>query len=880
MSFLTVPADTWMAMLAETTLRMSVILLAAGAIAVLLRRASANLRHLVWALAFGGALLLPLAASYLPSVNLPVPRPLQALVRPAVDAAMADLRSDAATPPGSFAPAIAGDPLEDVEDLNAETAMSAPHADARRVPDAASLAGVAASPGSGDGGSAPSRAAVGLSWQQLLVGLWAGGVVLLLLRIGVGIAATWRIGRRAERPRDDDWEGLSAELSRRIGLTRPVRVLSSRHTSMPMTWGWARPVVLVPETGAAWSAARKRVVLLHELNHVTRHDCASQLVAHVACAVYWFNPLVWLAARALRIERERACDEAVVRDGTQASSYADHLLDIARGYRPARWTSLAAVAMARRSQLEGRLLSILEAGQRRRPSRRTVLGLGAVMAGVILMLAAVTPTTRAAAPVEAGVTMATEVSLAGGAALMPTDPGRPAVEQTPARQTPAADDAEARNEARAAAERLRAAASQDSARGAQAEAAERQVVELERRLVEFRERDIVIDQQEIQDAVEHALEAAQNVLADLDVDVVVDGVAITEQVRERLDQFEFRGVQGGVFRGDQEPLDPRVVELFMESLSDDDAEVRERAAWGLGRNRVETAVGPLSNTLRDENAEVRERAAWALGMIRGDTAVGPLSAALDDAEPDVAEQAAWALGMIRSETAVNPLVGALDAADPDVREQAAWALGMIRSPSGVSGLAAALDDTEAKVRVEVVEALGRIRDASAVEALGGALSDGEPRVRREAAEALGRIRDAGAVEDLVAALGDAEPGVAEHAAEALGMIRDAGAVDGLVRALQHEDADVAEAAAEALGRIRSDQAIDGLIAALRNAQGDLAEEIVEALGRIGGDRALDALIEMTGDASPAVRKAVIEALSGRQWSGNANPNPNPNPRPE
>jgi beta-lactamase regulating signal transducer with metallopeptidase domain len=90
--------------------------------------------------------------------------------------------------------------------------------------------------------------------------------------------------------------------------------------------GLGRPVVLVPEAGTTWSAARKRVVLLHELSHVKRHDCASQLVAHVACAVYWFNPLVWCAARALRVERERVCDEAVVRDGTPASSYADHLL--------------------------------------------------------------------------------------------------------------------------------------------------------------------------------------------------------------------------------------------------------------------------------------------------------------------------------------------------------------------------------------------------------------------------------------------------------------------------------------------------------------------------------------------------------------------------
>ena len=755
-----------------------------------------------------------------------------------------------------------------------------------------------------------------MRWQPPLVGLWMAGVVVLLLRIGVGIAATRRIGRRAKRPHDGEWARLAAELARRIGLTRPVRVLSSGPTAVPMTWGWARPVVLVPAVGDTWSAARKRVVLLHELNHVKRHDCASQLVAHIACAVYWFNPLVWLAARALRVERERACDEAVVRDGTQASSYADHLLEIARGQEGTRWSSLAAVAMARRSQLEGRLLAILEAGQRKRPSGRTVLAVGTVMAGVILMLTAVTPTTHAAAPPEAGVGAAqieatTEVSLEGVVTVL-TDRSAPAVGQTPRPelpQTPAAADAAAEERAQDAAEaaqrRLQdeenrlvsaqARADQDSARRqverAELEVRER-VRELERRLEQVREREgrEVIEELRAQRdrgavAAERELERALELYrraGALDLEERYYGVLVAEEVRERL-ELGVSEIQGLVV-ADRRSLDPRVAALFMESLTDDDAEVRERAAWGLGRNRVEAAVDPLSDTLDDEHPEVRERAAWALGMIRADTSVGRLAEALNDPEPNVAEQAAWALGRIRSETAVNPLVGALDAADPEVRSQAAQALGRIRSASAVPGLGAALDDSEVAVRVDVIEALGRIRGAAAVAPLVGALRDSEARIRREAAESLGRIRDAGGVDGLIGALGDPEPAVVEQAAQALGMISDARAVEALVNALQHQGPDVVEAAAEALGRIRSDAAVDGLVAALRSTQDDAAEEIVEALGRIGGDRALDALIDATGDASPAVRKAVIEALSGPRWSSTAGPSsfpdgsPNPEPR--
>ena len=901
-SFLAVSADAWLVSLVETSLRLSLVLLVASAIVIALRRSSANLRHLVWAVALAGALILPVAASYLPVVNLPMPGPLHAL---------AGVWDDAVTVGSSDTPraipaVVTGGDLDSIPDIRDDDGLSAVVLP-RGVPVVSGRGPqpvtATASPGTGVHQPAALHPVVPpLGWSQLLAGLWFAGIVVLLLRVGLGLVATGRLGRRAARPRDGEWQRLAAELSRRIGLTRPVRVLCSNRAVVPMTWGWFRPVVLVPEAGAAWSAARKRVVLLHELNHVKRHDCASQLIAHVACAVYWFNPLVWLAARALRIERERACDEAVVRDGTQASSYADHLLEIARAHRDTGWSSLAAVAMARRSQLEGRLLSILDADQRRRPSRRTPLVLATVMGAVILVLTAVTPTMRADSPAEAEAATTVGVSVAQQAPASPSQTSASDDDEVEARRVAVQEQAEvqalqrqlADDQARLELELERqtlalAAVAQDSA---QREQVEVEVRELERRLEQVRdrvERDVHIDVERIVELAQQAAERAL-VIVGRDVDGLRFDQEEIERVVERARRAADRALAGVDFelnfngiqrrgRDARRPLDPRVIELFIESLSDDAAEVREQAARGLGRNRVEAGVDALSNALRDEDPEVREAAAWALGMIRSDAAIGPLSGLLDDGEPDVAEQAAWALGMIRSDTAVSPLVGALDAAEPDVREQAAWALGMIRSPSAVPGLAAALDDSELKVRTEVVEALGRIRDATAVDPLVGALGDSEPRVRREAAEALGRIRDPRAVDGLVAALGDAEPAVVKHAVEALGMIRDARAVSGLVSALQHQDPDVVEEAAEALGRIRSDAAVDGLIAALGDAEGEAAEEIVEALGRIGGDRALDALIEMTGDASPAVRKAVIEALSGRRWPGNADPNPDPNSNP-
>ena len=139
---------------------------------------------------------------------------------------------------------------------------------------------------------------------------------------------------------------------------------------MPMTFGVFRPTVLLPAGASEWSPERLRVVLLHELAHVRRGDVAMHLLARTALALYWWNPLAWFAWREFLKERERATDDLVLHAGARASDYAGHLLEVARTLQPAPATAWAAIAMARRSELEGRLVAILDSGVNRRPSGR------------------------------------------------------------------------------------------------------------------------------------------------------------------------------------------------------------------------------------------------------------------------------------------------------------------------------------------------------------------------------------------------------------------------------------------------------------------------------------------------------------------------------
>ncbi len=144
----------------------------------------------------------------------------------------------------------------------------------------------------------------------------------------------------------------------------------------------------------------------------------------MACALYWFNPLAWLAARQMRRERERACDDLVLRAGARPSDYAAHLLQLARGFRSARVVSFATVSMARPSQLEGRLLSILDPSRRRSGLSRRFVGLGVIASALMIVpLASVRLGVRAAEPVstrehsKASTTQATEPHIEGKASV-------------------------------------------------------------------------------------------------------------------------------------------------------------------------------------------------------------------------------------------------------------------------------------------------------------------------------------------------------------------------------------------------------------------------------------------------------------------------------
>lgn len=387
------PAALWMIAKASA-------LLAAAAIAQLLihRRASAATRHLVWTLAVVSLLLLPVLSALLPDWEVAVP-----VAASPVDSAAPALAAPAPTPAASTASAFVA--------LAPTTPASTP---------GASTPAASTTPAS----ATPATAAPRLSWATLFIVLYGAGALFLLSRLAAQRWTMARLAREATAVSDPEWTRLLLASARNMGVSYPVGLLRSREQTMPMAFGTRHPAILIPAMADLWSEDRRRAVLLHELAHVARRDCLTQMSAAIACALYWMHPGVWWVARRLRIERELACDDRVLTVGTQAREYAGHLLELAYSLGGQRAPALA-VSMARPRQLEGRMLAVLDAARNRTPlGLRSRLAAAAITTALLLPLAGaaarIVPTTTNGEPAMNASTgvepIATAASAAAGSA--------------------------------------------------------------------------------------------------------------------------------------------------------------------------------------------------------------------------------------------------------------------------------------------------------------------------------------------------------------------------------------------------------------------------------------------------------------------------------
>jgi beta-lactamase regulating signal transducer with metallopeptidase domain len=287
-------------------------LLAAGLVLTrVANRAGASVRHLILAATFAAVLVLPLAWPVAPAIMIDVP---------------VAARSLAVSPASSVASARSAD-------VGAvETTDSAAGRGRWSMPD----------------------------WPVALRIVWAAGAVLMLLSLVAGVWRSRRIRRTAVPSLGQ--RDLARRLADAAGIRRRVDISTHQDVQSPLTCGFRRPAIILPGDIDEWSQADVNRALVHELEHVRRGDWLVQIAARAVCAVYWFHPLAWMAWRALCLEAERACDDAVVRK-SESTDYAQQLVHLAR--RCSDGSAPLSLAIARRSDLSARVTALLDARRRR-----------------------------------------------------------------------------------------------------------------------------------------------------------------------------------------------------------------------------------------------------------------------------------------------------------------------------------------------------------------------------------------------------------------------------------------------------------------------------------------------------------------------------------
>jgi beta-lactamase regulating signal transducer with metallopeptidase domain/HEAT repeat protein len=686
----------------------TIILIAALGITVAMQRASAGARHLVWLITLGALLLVPALATF---------TPLRLEVLPAKQRVV---NAQGQTPDAAY-----------LKDVGNQVANSPAPGVVAEKPTATTP--ITSTQSSGFFSS--------VSGVTMLFAIWAAIVLAIAVWLAYGALMVNRIVRHSQPLDTKDWSTPLYEVADRLELNEIPRLLGSSEAKMPFACGFLKPTIVLPADCESWSEDRRRAVLLHELAHVRRRDLIGHTLGRLACAVYWFHPLVWTAAKQLRNESERACDDLALSCGARPSDYAEHLLDIVTSVRGDS-TPAVALAMARRKEFEGRMLAILDPELRHsKPSKRQSAVLIGSLAVISIIVGAAAPARRADKIVNAPLSIAQNDSknsiefppanAAKGKQLIAQGGHSDLEIETPKADAPNVDgptsdtsDSDANSLANGAIKTFTKMAQQTITRVSTSFA--RQTLE-----------NLASDPDEKSIGAK-ALAALGSVQARGDKDKSDDRPALLANVLRTDTSATLRRIAAW---GLSEYAENEIASdaLAKALRSDSDGSVREMSAWALseGSGRNSTATQALIAALKsDSKQSVRETAAWSLGNLESRDAIGPLTDAINDPNPAVRMRAIWAIGNINPRSAPTALVAMLKDRDPRIRELTAWVLYETEDASAAPALNAALHtETDSRLQIAYIRALAAMGEKS-VDAIRGLLTSSDPRIKTMAVRAL------------------------------------------------------------------------------------------------------------------------------------------------
>jgi beta-lactamase regulating signal transducer with metallopeptidase domain len=223
------------------------------------------------------------------------------------------------------------------------------------------------------------------AWAFVIEGLWVLASLYSLIRLSAGARQMRTLWRNATPVPFHDLDAELQSIVVRPG-SRPVEVRLSDAVDAPSVLGFFRPAVIVPRS--LWSELAPsdlKQIVLHEMAHLDRGDDWTNLLQKLLRALSPLNPALFWAERHLCLEREQACDDAVLDAAGNARAYATCLTKLAENRLVKRAALLAPGLWKRHSELAGRVENILH----RRRNLGPMLSRGLVAAGLVASLSGV-----------------------------------------------------------------------------------------------------------------------------------------------------------------------------------------------------------------------------------------------------------------------------------------------------------------------------------------------------------------------------------------------------------------------------------------------------------------------------------------------------------
>jgi TonB family protein len=198
-----------------------------------------------------------------------------------------------------------------------------------------------------------------LPWQIWLVGAWLLGVLIVGGRSIIGYRLSRKIIKNGRPIENAALLALNREISKGLNINRQVRLVGSSMTTIPYAFGILNPTIVLPTGIQSWPPGALRMVLVHELAHIRRRDLLWLHISTLVMALHWFNPAAWVVRRKMIMESDKTCDDYVLSAGAEGALYAERLVMLARYLKRGPLVINHGTGMARQSQLEERIMSIL-----------------------------------------------------------------------------------------------------------------------------------------------------------------------------------------------------------------------------------------------------------------------------------------------------------------------------------------------------------------------------------------------------------------------------------------------------------------------------------------------------------------------------------------